>query len=173
MNGLYISRIIVFILSAVILSACSTLVTDINRIKDSVIVQFRTPGERMILPPKTVWGKASCEEHDIAHLVVEQYQVIPVLVRPGSSFSQRLIYSLCTNERGDEILGKLYTRIYFRGESIITDIDSNYAMKPGKWRIDRIIDIPQKATPGVYSIEMEFISSKLRFKEQENFIVKD
>ncbi len=126
----------------------------------------------MILPPKTVWKNAVCADRDLPHFSVEQYQVIPVSVQPGGSFSQRLIYSLCTNIRGDEILGNLYTRIYFRGSPIIIDTDSNYAMKPGKWRIDRIIDIPPGATPGVYSLEMEFVSPKLKFKEQDNFVVK-
>jgi hypothetical protein len=173
MSGLYISRNIVIALLALILPACSTLGTDLTRIKDTVIVQFRKPGEHMILPPKTVWENAACSDHGSPRFIIEQYQVIPVSIRAGAFFSQRLIYSLCTNKRGDEILGKLYTRIYFRGKPIITDIDSNYALKPGKWCIDRIIDIPRKATPGVYAIEMEFISSKLNFKEQENFIVND
>jgi hypothetical protein len=57
-------------------------------------------------------------------------------------------------------------------KSIITDIDSDYAMKPGKWRIDRIIDIPSEAISGVYSIEIEFSNSQLKFKESENFVVK-
>jgi hypothetical protein len=173
MSGSYISRNFIFALVAVILPACSTLGTDLTRIKDNVMVQFRKPGEHMILLPKTVWEQAACEEKHIPHIIIEQYQVIPVIVRAGASFSQRLIYSLCSNKRGDEILGSLYTRIYFRGKPIITDLDSNYAMKPGKWCIDRIIDIPPTATPGVYAIEMEFISPKLQFIEQENFVVKD
>jgi hypothetical protein len=172
MSGLYISRRLFPALIAIMVSACSTYGTNINHIKDTMILQFRKPGEHMILLPKTVWEKAACEDHDIPHLIVEQYQVIPVLVKVGASFSQRLIYSLCTNKRGDEIVGNLYTRIYFRGKAIVTDIDPDYAMKPGKWRIDRIIDIPSEAIPGVYSIEMEFSNSQLKFKESENFVVK-
>ena len=173
MSGLYINRNILLALMALVLPACSTLGTDLTRIKDTVIVQFRKPGEHMILPPKTVWENAACSGRNIPHFLIEQYQVIPVSLRAGGFFSQRLIYSLCTNERGDEILGKLHTRIYFRGEPIITDTDSNYALKPGKWCIDRIIDIPPNATPGVYSIEMEFMSSELKFKQHENFIIND
>ncbi|MFO8084900.1 MAG: hypothetical protein R6U27_11345 [Desulfobacterales bacterium] len=155
------------------ISACSTLGRDINHIKETFIVQFRKPGEHMILPPKTFWEKAACADQQTPYFMVEQYQVIPVLVRAGDFFSQRMIYSLCTNRRGDEILGNLHTRIYFRGKPIMTDVDSNYAMKPGKWRIDRIIDIPMEAASGVYSIEIEFYSPNLQFIQQENFVVRD
>lgn len=172
MNGSYISSNFIFAIIALTVSACSTISTELTRIKDVVIVHLRKPGERMILPPNTVWEKAECKDHEVPLISIEQYQVIPYIIRPGSSFSQRLIYSLCTNKRGDEILGSLYTRIYFRSRSIITDRDSNYAMKPGKWRLDRIIDIPTDATPGVYSIEMEFQSSKLKFKERRSLVIE-
>jgi hypothetical protein len=46
-------------------------------------------------------------------------------------------------------------------------------MKPGKWRLDRIIDIPPDATPGVYLIELEFKSSTLKIKKQENLVVEN
>lgn len=172
-NGSYISNSVLFVVVALFVSGCSTLSTEVTRIKDAIIVHFRKPGESMILPPAMVWEKARCSNHDVPLISIDQYQVIPVVIPPGSSFSQRLIYSLCTNKRGDEILGTLYTRIYFRGKPIVTDRDANYAMKPGKWRLDRIIDIPADATPGVYAIEMEFRSSKLEFQEQRNLVVEN
>ena len=141
--------------------------------KDTVIVKFRKPGEKMILPPNTVWEKSLCRNQKLPFISIVQYQVIPVSVKPGNSFSQRLTYSLCSNDRGDEILGSLYTRITFRGSPVISDVDSNHTMKPGKWRLDRIIDIPSDATPGVYSIELEFKSLALKFKKQENLVIEN
>lgn len=173
MNGSYINSSFVFVLIVLTVLGCSSMNRKIMHVKDEIIVYFREPGESMILPPKRVWEKASCENQRVPWIEIEQYQILPVTIQPGSSFSQRLVYSLCSNKRGDEILGSLYTRIYFRGKPIVTDKDSNHSVKPGKWRLDRIIDIPKDATPGVYSIEMEFRSSKLNFKEHENLVVQN
>ncbi len=133
---------------------------------------MRKPGEQLLSLPDEVWQEYNCDNKVKPYQRSEIFEVIPKIIQPGESFNLRFLYSLCTSERFEEIVGILFTRIRFRGSYIVNDVEENYAMKPGRWRTDTFIDLPATAKVGVYSIELEFRSPKLQFKEQASFVVE-
>ena len=133
---------------------------------------MRKPGEQILSLPDEVWQEYNCDNKVQPYQRSEIFEVIPKIIQPGKSFNLRFLYSLCTSERFEEIVGILFIRISFRGSYIVNDVEENYAMKPGRWRTDTFIDLPATAKVGVYSIELEFRSPELQFKKQASFVVE-
>ena len=133
---------------------------------------MRKPGEKIVSLPYEVWQEHNCDNKVQPYEQIEIFEVIPKIIQPGKSFNLRFLYSLCTSERFEEIVGILFIRISFRGSYIVNDVEENYAMKPGRWRTDIFIDLPATAKLGVYSVELEFRSPELQFKKQACFVVE-
>ena len=161
----------VYLFSLILLSGCSSIQLQSNHYYEELITSLREPGEKLVSLPDEVWQEHKCDNKDRPYQKIETFEVTPKIIQPGESFNLRLLYSLCTGDRYDEIIGNLYTRIIFRGNYMINDLEKNHAMKPGRWLTDTFIDLPPAAKLGVYSIELEFISPKLQFKKQASFVV--
>lgn len=163
--------VITCIFSLLSLSACSSLKMQSNHLYEELVVSLRKPGEKLVSLPDEVWQEHNCDDKAQPYLQIETFEVIPKIIQPGESFNLRLLYSLCTSDRHEEIIGNLYTRISFRGNYLINDRERNYAMKPGRWLTDTFIDLPSAAKLGVYSIQLKFNSPRLQLKEQASFVV--
>jgi hypothetical protein len=148
----------------VCLSACAA-VWNVQKI-------LRKPGQQSLAPPASVWQQYDCAYMRLPFLAIELNQLIPPRLRPGREFNHRLIYAMCTNERADAIMGRLYTRIYFRGRRIVNDVDASYVMRPGRWRVDTFIAPPRDVEGGVYSMELQFVSQHLKFRQNNSFVVE-
>ena len=133
---------------------------------------LRKPGETSLALPDEVWAEYKCGTRDLPFVSIETYEVLPRRLSPGEEFSLRLIYSLCSNERADEISGDLNTLIYFQAEPVINNVNEDYSLKPGRWRVDTFINAPPNADPGVYAIETSFESANLAFSRTESFVVQ-
>ena len=168
------SRIgIVSLLSLLLsLTNCTALKLQSNQIYENLLVSMRKPGERLVSLPDEVWQEYNCDNKVRPYQRIEKFELIPKIIQPGKSFNLRFLYSLCTSDRFGEIVGSLFTRINYRGHYVVNDLVENYAMKPGRWRTDTFIDLPATAKVGVYSVELEFRSPELQFKEQASFVVE-
>jgi hypothetical protein len=133
---------------------------------------LRKPGQKSLALPEKIWRQYDCAHMRLPFLKVEVNQLIPPRLEPGHEFNHRLTYAMCTNERADEIMGRLYTRIYFRGQRIVNEVDPNYAMRPGRWRVDTFITLPRDVEIGVYSLELQFVSHHLKFRQNHSFVVE-
>ncbi len=132
----------------------------------------RKPGEKSLALPEAVWAEYGCANLRRPFIKVETNELIPPRLKPGGQFNHRLVYAMCSNERADEVLGKRYTRIYFKNRPVFNDVDESYAIKPGRWRVDIFIDLPEDAETGLYTLEVRFRSRCLRFRENHNFRVE-
>ena len=78
---------------------------------------------------------------------------------------------MCPKRPTEVVAGRLETRIRYRGEAIFTDrIDQD--LKPGRWIIDTYIALPEQAEPGVYALEVDFISRQGNLRERSDFLVR-
>lgn len=162
---------IIIILSCSSLIACAPAMQGVQDVIWDIQKKMSKPGEKSLTLPEEIWDKYDCDHLRRPFIAVETFEVIPRRLHPGEEFNQRLIYALCSNRRADEVTGALHTRIYFKGTPVVNDLVENYSVKPGRWRVNTFIALPRTAENGVYSIEVRFSSTYLRFRESETFVV--
>jgi hypothetical protein len=138
----------------------------------SVVQQFRTPGEKLETFPEQVWDEYDCDSQKRPFLVIEKNELTPQRVIAGGNFGHRLVYVMCPALPTAVVEGTLATRIHFKGQPIVQQMDSHYDIKPGRWTVDAFVHLPDDAEAGVYAYELEFESEPLLFKKSLTFVVK-
>ncbi len=114
-----------------------------------------------------------CAERSLPFFIVELDELVPPRVRAGGEFNHRMVYALCPAAPTQVVSGGLSTRIRFRGEPIFHETEAVYELRPGRWRVDTIVEVPDHAEPGVYAYEIEFASASLRFERGLTFLIEE
>jgi hypothetical protein len=153
--------------------AALTLCTGCGAARWSVVKQFRSPGEKLDAFPEQVWDEYDCESQQRPFFVVEQNELTPQKVAAGGNFGHRWVYVMCPTVPTGVVEGKLATRIHFRGQPIVQQVDSHFEIKPGRWTVDAFVHLPDEAEAGVYAYELEYESEPLLFKKSLTFVVTD
>lgn len=133
---------------------------------------IRSPGEYNAALPEAIWRKYECSKRKLPFLRIESFTLSPERVEAGEEFNHRWVYSLCPTTPTSVVTGRLETRIFFKGQPIVSDDDSRFELKPGRWVIDTFVEVPPEAEPGVYSIEIRFKGSGTKFQKRRTFGVK-
>ena len=151
--------------------AALTLCAGCGTARWSVVKQFRTPGEKLDTFPERVWDEYDCGSQKRPFLIIEKNDLIPQTVIAGGNFGHRLIYVMCPAQPTAVVAGTLATRIHFKGQPIVQQMDSHFEIKPGRWTVDAFVHLPDDAEAGVYAYELEFDSEPLLFKKSLTFVV--
>ncbi len=151
--------------------AALTLCAGCGAARWSVVKQFRTPGEKLDTFPERVWDEYDCDSQKRPFLIVEKNELTPQRVIAGGSFGHRWVYVMCPELPTAVVEGTLATRIHFKGQPIVQQMDSHFEIKPGRWTVDAFIHLPNDAETGVYAYELEFESEPLLFKKSLTFVV--
>ena len=130
---------------------------------------LRTPGSTMIALPDEVAARYACESRRLPYFVFEKQEVNPDRVHPGDEFNHRFVYALCPREATVTTRGVLRTRIRYKGRVLLQDKDDAFELQPGRWAVDSFIRLPDDARPGVYALELEFTSRRIRFEHSATF----
>jgi len=133
---------------------------------------LRSPGEKLRTVPDDVWSEYKCSEQKLPLFRLEQTELVPQRVTAGDDVNHRLVYALCPTEPTEVIEGTLQTRILFKGKPVLRDADGHYEIKPGRWVVDTFIQIPPQAETGIYSVQVEFVSQTVNFREERSFAVE-
>jgi hypothetical protein len=152
-------------LVAGLLLACAGAVGKVRK-------ALRDPGERIADLPEQVWEEYDCSHRALPFFKIERTELVPNRLRPGQEFDHRLVYVLCPERPTEVTQGSLDTRILFRGRPIVSEHDPSYELRPGRWIVDAFVEVPAQAEVGVYSMELEFASSALRFRRSLTFAVE-
>ena len=137
----------------------------------SVAKQFRKPGESLQTLPDLVWAEYDCDTQKRPFFIIEKNELTPQRVGAGGNFGHRMEYAMCPESATEVVKGKLSTRIRFKGTPIVQQLDGRYEIKPGRWRVDAIVHLPETAEPGVYAYELAFESRDLNFYKILTFVV--
>lgn len=132
---------------------------------------MRKPGETLVGHPDAVWKEFDCAHQQLPFVAIDLNEIRPTTIAAGNEFGHRLIYSLCPQRAGDAVVGDLYRRVVFKGNTVFEDVSRQQELKPGKWRIDAFISIPKEAQAGVYSVEVTFASGSMQFERNANLVV--
>jgi len=133
---------------------------------------LRSPGEKLRTLPGEVWSEYKCGEQKLPVFRLEATELVPPRVTAGEDVNHRMVYALCPTEPTEVIAGTLQTRILFKGKPLLRDADGHYEIKPGRWVVDTFIQIPPQAETGIYSVEVQFVSETVNFREERSFAVE-
>jgi hypothetical protein len=159
------SKTLVAALSLVAALGCAEVMGKLQR-------SLRSPGEKLASVPDEVWSEYKCDEQKLPVFHLEKTQLVPQRVTAGENVNHRIVYALCPTEPTLVIEGKLETRILFKGKPVLRDADGHYEIKPGRWVVDTFIQIPPQAETGIYSVEVQFVSESVTFREERSFAVE-
>lgn len=135
-------------------------------------LKLREPGEFNRAFPGEIADEYQCSERRLPFFEIEEDQLLPERVAPGSEFSHRLQYVLCPVEETQVVSGTLHTRILYKGKPIHSET-SRRELQPGRWIVDEFITLPSNAKPGVYALQSEFQSRHGGFDSRSTFLVED
>lgn len=151
---------------------CGLLVSGCAGTRWAVAKHFREPGESLQTFPELVWEEYDCDTQKRPFFIIEKNELTPRTVNAGDDFGHRMEYVMCPESSTAVVQGELATRIRFRGAPIVRQLDANYEIKPGRWRVDAIVHLPASAEPGVYAYELSFESGELSFDKSLTFVVQ-
>jgi len=146
---------------------CASIESPINSVK----LAFRQPGEVLETFPEPVAAEYHCDKRPLPFFEVEQNELVPHRVVPGSEFNHRMVYVLCPANPTQVVSGELATRILFRGEPVFSEA-IQHDLKPGRWRMDTFIPLPAGAEPGIYALQVGFQSEDGTFETLSTFAVE-
>jgi hypothetical protein len=158
------SKAIVAAIALLFGPGCSTLLWSVEK-------SLRNPGERLRAFPEKVYVQHECDKKRLPWFELEQHELVPPRIKPGGEFNHRLVYSMCPARPTQVVRGTLNTRILFKGGPIAREQVEGYELKPGRWVVDWFVSLPPGAEAGVYALQIEFKSSKVRFDETLSFAV--
>jgi hypothetical protein len=113
-----------------------------------LVTLVRTPGEKLTLALEATEKKYACSPRRKSfHL--EEVQVLPRTIAPGTEVNHRLRYALCPAEPRR---GSIAREVVFRGQTVFRD-EATHVFKSGTWTVDAFIGVPKDAQDGTYKIE--------------------
>jgi hypothetical protein len=138
----------------------------------SIAKHFWDPGASFKTFPEAVSEEYDCENQKKPFFLIEKNDLLPRKVTAGSDFGHRLVYIMCPNHSTEVVEGRLSRRIRFKGAPVLEKTDPIYELKPGRWAVNAIVHLPDKAEPGIYAYELEFESKSLDFEKSLTFLVE-
>ena len=135
-------------------------------------LKLREPGEYNRGFPDEVADEYHCGKRPLPFFEIEEDELLPERVSPGTEFNHRLQYVLCPKGDTQVVSGTLYTRILYKGKPILSESIAR-DLQPGRWVVDAFITLPKDAKPGVYALQSEFKSKSGSFDSSSTFLVEN
>lgn len=142
-----------------------------QRIAGQARRMLRPPGETLETLPERVAGEYECSRLTRPFARLERTEIVPARVSAGDAVNHRFVYALCTARPTDVVRGTLETRILHEGRAVVSERDSSYDLKPGRWIVDATVAVPEGARDGIYAVEIVFRSRRVHFRDQRTFAV--
>jgi hypothetical protein len=147
-------------------------IDTLKGVSQRVRASLRTQGEKMVLKPEQTQVKYACPLHRQMRLHLEEVQVLPEVVTPGTEINQRIRYALCSTPPAGSLTGSITRTVRFQGAEMFRD-STDYAFKPGTWVVDVFIGIPKVAGSGVYTLETTLRYGSQMLRKSDAFMVKN
>ena len=160
--------VVVWIIFLMIVSGCAPFM--------DIIPPWRTHGVKQLDEHQKIWKEYNCQSEELPLVKIEYNELIPkrLNLKKKMECNHRFIYGFCSQRHSKEIVGILHTRIFHRGKMVVDDVENNYLLKPGRWRVDTFIIVPKHVEPGVYTLETEFTSPDTGiFKHDVGFMINN
>ena len=131
-----------------------------------------TPGKKLVVPHAEVWLLENCGSRKLPYLRLDQSEIVPKTMKSGASMRYRLSYTACVPEQSSYKLGRLETKISFKGNTQNRRSDDQYTVETGKWIVDTHIAVPKNAEPGTYVLDAALSIKGAMLQDRVSFNVE-
>lgn len=122
-------------------------------------------GEFLISSAENVWTEYDCGAAKfLPFSFLEEQRLTPEAVAAGARLTHHFTYVLCPGSPDKTYAGTLYRKIYYKGRRIY-DGPQSFELKPGRWEVNAVIEVPEKSKPGTYTLQTEFVGRASKKKE--------
>jgi hypothetical protein len=87
----------------------------------------------------------------------EQQTITPETLAPGQQFTHTLVYTVCAKDLEQFVGGTLYRKIYM-GNRLVHSEPKPLDLKPGRWKLNALIEVPEASKTGTYELRTEFVA---------------
>jgi hypothetical protein len=148
------------------------LATGCAGLRWSVQKALREEGARLADFPEAVAAEYGCASRELPFFEIEQSEILPPRVRAGGEFNHRLVTVLCPARPTEVEIGTLVEEIRFRGRIVHGETRERFEIRPGRWILDAMVELPPDAEPGVYAYELRFSAPHVAFEQRWTFSVE-
>lgn len=129
-------------------------------------------GVKQVLDEQAVWNEYNCGSKKLPFIIIERDDIAPSAVRPSQEFRYRFVYAACISGNQKTIKGTLDRKIYYRSRLIYQDVKRDFVVKPGRWDVTALVQVPPKAVSGTYSFDLTLKTPVTTVTRSSIFIVK-
>jgi hypothetical protein len=158
-------KVVALALLAALASACAGLRFGVQK-------ALREEGARLAAFPEAVAEEYGCARRRLPFFEIERSEIVPPRVRAGGEFNHRLVTVLCPARPTEVEVGRLVEEIRFRGRIVHAEVRERFEIRPGRWILDAMVELPPDAEPGVYAYELRFDAPNAAFAESRSFVVE-
>jgi hypothetical protein len=158
-------KVAAWLLLVVLASGCAPL-------RWSAQKALREQGARLTAFPEAVAEEYGCADRKLPFFEIERGEIVPPRVRAGGEFNHRLVTVLCPARPTEVAVGRLVEGIRFRGRVVHGETRERFEIRPGRWVLDAMVELPPDAEPGLYAYELRFEAPNVSFEESWSFVVE-
>lgn len=126
-------------------------------------------GETLVDPPETLASEPVCAGAQRPVVRIERDALEPSRAAPGGRLVHVLVYAFCP---GSGPLAAPYRRTFSRGgRTLHVSLDPGFAFRPGRWRVEREIRIPEQTPPGEYALAVTLHGDGVDYSRSLRFTI--
>jgi len=162
--------------SALLLTACSHMPAPDH---PAALLPSQEPAQGVEAPPQTaapqvgsqqvqdgpsVWKEYRCGTKTLPFIVLERNEISLSIVQPGEEFRHSFVYALCPAKPSKYVEVTLSRTVTSKGRMVLSDTVRHSELKPGRWAVNALINVPLQAKPGAYELQLSLATQTMTTK---------
>ena len=128
-------------------------------------------GSQQVQDGPSVWKEYRCETKTLPFIVLERNEIPLSIVQPGEGFRHSFVYALCPAEPSKSVEVTLNRTILSKGRVVLRDTVKQFELKPGRWAVNALVNVPAQAKPGAYELQLSLTTQTMTIKGLIPFFV--
>ncbi len=128
-------------------------------------------GSQQVQDGPYVWKEYRCETKTLPFIVLERNEILLSIVQPGEGFRQSFVYALCPADPSKSVEVTLNRTILSKGRVVLRDTVKQFELKPGRWAVNALVNVPAQAKPGPYELQLSLTTQTMTIKGLIPFFV--
>lgn len=118
-------------------------------------------GSQQVQDGPSVWKEYRCGMKTLPFIVLERNEISLAIVLPGEEFRQSFVYALCPAKPTKPVEVTLSRTIVSKGRMVLRDTVKHFKLKPGRWAVNALVNVPPQAKPGAYEFQLSLTSQTM------------
>jgi hypothetical protein len=128
-------------------------------------------GSQQVQDGPSVWKEYRCGTKTLPFIVLERNEIPLSIVQPGEGFRQSFVYALCPADPSKSVEVTLNRTILAKGRVVLRDTVKHFELKPGRWAVNALVNVPAQAKPGAYELQLSLTTQTMAIKGLIPFFV--